>query len=93
MTAAGLEFDVDTFFGHRELSALHNLHRCGRLVSAALGHVLDLVHDVVALKDLAKDDVTAVEPAGDCGRDEELAAVGVFAGVGHACGCLAAVLV
>ena len=37
----------------------------------------------VAIGDFAEDDVPAVEPGGDDGGDEELAAVGVGAGVGH----------
>lgn len=51
----------------------------------ALGHVLDLLDDLVALKDLAENNVLAVEPGGDGGGDEKLRAVGVLAGVGHAC--------
>lgn len=36
------------------------------------------------LENLAKDDVFAVQPRSLNGGDEELGAVGVFAGVGHA---------
>ena len=43
-------------------------------------HLLDGVH---ALDDLSEDDVLAVEPGGLGGAQEELAAVGVGAGVGH----------
>ena len=45
-----------------------------------LTHLLDGVH---ALDHLAEDDVLAVEPGGLGGAQEELAAVGVGAGVGH----------
>ncbi len=44
-------------------------------------HLPDHVH---ALDHLAKDHVLAVQPGRLLGRDEELAAVGVLAGVGHA---------
>merc|ERR1712037_598884 len=51
---------------------------------AALGpEGLDLLDGVHALDDLSEDDVLAVEPGGLCGAQEELAAVGVGAGVGH----------
>lgn len=42
------------------------------------------MNDVHALEDFAEDHVAAVEPRGDDGRNEELRAVRVFAGVGHA---------
>lgn len=71
---AGLEFRVNTFRWDLELSALGNLDRLDRLVAGALRDVLDLLDDVVALEDLAEDDMTAVEPAGDDGGDEELRA-------------------
>jgi hypothetical protein len=72
---------VLTVFGDWELPRLGNLdHLCG-LVAGALGHVLDLVDDLVALENLAEYDVAPVEPAGDNGGDEELRAVGVLARV------------
>lgn len=71
---AGLEFRVNTFRWDLELSALGNLDRLDRLVAGSLGDVLDLLDDIVALEDLAEDDVAAVEPAGDDGGDEELGA-------------------
>lgn len=54
------------------------------LVASALGHILDLVDNVVALENLAEDDMATIEPGGDDGGDEELTAVGVLARVGHA---------
>jgi hypothetical protein len=54
---------VDTFFGDLQLAALGDLDRLERLVARRCLGVLDLLHDVVALEDLAEDDVTAVEPA------------------------------
>lgn len=44
---------------------------------------LNLLDEVLALDDLAEDDVLAVEPRGDDGGDEELGSVGVGSGVGH----------
>src|SRR5688572_2689368 len=46
--------------------------------------LLDRVDDVLAAAHLAEDRVLAVEPVGRDVGDEELAAVGVRAGVGHA---------
>src|ERR1039458_9666521 len=43
----------------------------------------DLLDDFVALDDFAEDGVLAGEPVGVGDSDEELAAVGVGAGVGH----------
>ena len=80
-----LEFSPDTFVRHLDFSALDDLDRLLRFVTRALGAVLDLLDDVVAFEHFAEDDVFAVEPGGNLGRDEELGAVGVFAGVGHAC--------
>lgn len=85
MLLGSLEFRACTFFRHLELAALGDLDCLGRLVARALGHVLDLVDDLEALEDLAEDNVLSVEPGGDGGGDEELRAVGVFSGVGHAC--------
>jgi hypothetical protein len=80
-----LEFRACTFFGQLELAALGDLDCLGRLVARGLGHILDLVDDLKALEHLAEDNVLAVEPGGDGGGDEELGAVGIFSGVGHAC--------
>ena len=49
--------------------------------ASALG--LDGLDDVHAVNDLTEHNVLTVEPAGDNGRDEELRAVRVRAGVGH----------
>lgn len=81
-----------TFRRHFELAALSDLDLLDRLVSGALGEVLNLVHDLVTFQDLAEYDVLAIEPAGDDGGDEELATVGVLSGVGHAEKTLASVL-
>lgn len=54
---------MDTFSGDLQLAALGDFDRLGRLVTRLRLHVLDLLYDVVALKDLAEDDMAAVEPA------------------------------
>jgi hypothetical protein len=51
---------VDTFFWYGELAALCDLDVDLGLVSDLL-HILDLLHDFVALEDLAEHDVLAVE--------------------------------
>jgi hypothetical protein len=72
---------VLTLLSDWELPRLGDLnHLCG-LVAGALGHVLDLVDDFVAFKNLAENDVASIEPAGDDGGNEELGAVGVLARV------------
>lgn len=43
----------------------------------------NLFNDIHALYDVAEDDVSAVQPGGLDGGDEELGAVGVGASVGH----------
>jgi hypothetical protein len=79
-----LEVDVNTFFGHLELSALLYLDGHLGLVTRSFVAVLDLLNDIVALEHFTKDNVLAVEPARNDGGDEELRAIGVAAGVGHA---------
>ena len=69
---------MNTFLWHLELSALGDLDGLGRLVSRSLLHVLNLLHNIVALEDLSENDVAAIEPAGDDGGDAELRAVGVL---------------
>jgi hypothetical protein len=71
---------VNTFLGHLEqLAALGYFDCLDRLVAGALGHVLDLVHNFVALEDLSEHDVATIEPAGDDGGDEELGSIRVLA--------------
>ena len=86
MIRTGLEVCPDTFIRNLNLSTLDDLDGLGRLITGALGHVLDLLDDVVAFEYLAEDYVASVEPRGDGGGDKELAAVGVLARIGHACG-------
>jgi hypothetical protein len=71
----GLEFGVYTFLRHLELPALGNFDRLDRFIARALGHVLDLVNDIVALNNLAKDNVAAIEPACDDCSDEKLGSI------------------
>lgn len=49
-----------------ELSTLDNLDLIRGAIITALGDVLDLLDDVVALKDFAEDDVTAIQPTVTC---------------------------
>lgn len=54
---------MNTFFGHRQLPALGDLHRLLGLITRVLLDVLDLLDDIVALEDLAEDNVLAIQPA------------------------------
>lgn len=58
-----LKLDVNTFFGDRELAALGDLDRLDGLVAAGRLGVLNLLDNLVALENLAEDDVLAIEPA------------------------------
>lgn len=58
-----LKFDVNTFFRYWQLSALCNLDEFGGLVSWCLGHLLDLLDDLVSLKDFTENDMLPVEMA------------------------------
>ena len=72
--SAGLEFRMNTFRWHLELSALGDLDCLDRFIARSLWHVLNLLDDVISIKNLAEDDVAAIEPAGDDSGDEELGA-------------------
>jgi len=54
---------VDTFLWYFQLTTLHDLDGLRRFVAGALGHILDLLDDVVAFKHFTKDNMTAIEPA------------------------------
>jgi hypothetical protein len=69
---------VDTFFWNLELATLSDLDGIGWLVARGLGCILDLLDNLVALENLAEDDVAAIEPASDNSRNEELGSVGVL---------------
>jgi hypothetical protein len=87
-----LELDVNTFGWDLELSALGNLDSLGGAVAGLGLGSLNLLDNVVALEDLAEDDVASVEPRGDDGGDEKLRAVRVGSGVGHGQDALLGVL-
>lgn len=70
---------VATFFWLLQLPALRDLDLFGRLVSHALGHIFDLLDDVVSFEDFPKHNVLAVQPAGDGGCDEELVSLSASA--------------
>jgi hypothetical protein len=54
---------VDTFWGHLQLATLGDLDGLDRLVARGGLHLLDLLDDIIALEDLAEDDVAAIQPA------------------------------
>jgi hypothetical protein len=54
---------VDTFFWDRELSALCDGHLDLRLVSRSFGDILNLLHDLIALKNLTEDNVSSIKMA------------------------------
>lgn len=56
-----LELDVNTFRGNLQFTALGDLDGLSWLVACSL-EMLDLVDNVIALEDLAKNDVSAVQP-------------------------------
>ena len=58
------ELNVDTFFRDRQLAGLGDLNRVDGLVAGPSLDLLDLLDDVIALEDLAEDDVATVEPPG-----------------------------
>jgi hypothetical protein len=58
----GLELLADTFRGNRQLAALGDLDRLGRLVTRLGLRVLNLLYHLVTLENLAEDDVLAIEP-------------------------------
>lgn len=62
MVVVCLELHVNTFGRNLQLSALGDLDLLDRLVAGLGRALLNLLNDVVALEDLAKDDVTAIEP-------------------------------
>lgn len=57
-----LELHVNTFGRNLQLAALGDLDLLDGLVAGLGGALLDLLNDVVALEDLAEDNVTAIEP-------------------------------
>lgn len=72
------EFSVYTFLRDLELAALGNLDWLHGLVTATLGHILNLLDNVVAFEDFPKDNVLAIKPTGNDGGDEELTPVRVL---------------
>ena len=45
--------------------------------------MLDLLNDLLARDDLAKDNMQPVQMRGRLSRDEELTAIGILAAIGH----------
>lgn len=67
-----LELNVNTFCGNLEFTTLDNLDGGKGLVTGGGLEVLDLVDNVVALEDLAEDDVTSVQPPKQLAMNLEL---------------------
>lgn len=61
-TKGNSKLHVDTFIGDGQLAGLGDLDRLGGAVTRLGLGLLDLLDNVVALEDLAEDDVAAVEP-------------------------------
>jgi len=78
-----LELDMDTFWWNFELSTLNNLDIAFWLISRCLGNLLDLLNNLVALEDLAEDNVFAIEMTWSRGGDEELRSIGILSCIGH----------
>ncbi len=57
---ADLEFRMSTFIWYIQLSALCNLDGLCRLVPSALGHVLNLLNNVVTFRDFSKHDMFTI---------------------------------
>ena len=58
----GLKLHMDTFFGDLQLAALDDLDLLDGPITRLGRSVLNDLDDLVALEDLAEDNVTAVEP-------------------------------
>lgn len=65
------------WFMRSQLSCLCNLDILLRSVSGIGLGALNLLHNVHALQNLAKHDMSSIEPRCRCSGDEKLAAVGV----------------
>jgi hypothetical protein len=65
-----------------ELTAVHHSHILKRLIVGGL-HILDFANDALAVDDLTKNHVLAVEVGSRNGGNKELTAIGAGAGVGH----------
>lgn len=59
----GLQLPVAALRLGRQLATLRNLDCLSGLVTRALGHILDLLNHIIALEDLTKHNVAAIEPA------------------------------
>ena len=59
---ATLQLHVNTFWGNFELAALGDLDSLSRLITCGSLYILNLLDNIVAFKDFAKNDVSAIEP-------------------------------
>lgn len=69
---------------HRNMPRIGNLHLALGPIARVSRLRLDLPHNLHAVEHLAKHDVLAIQPRRLNGRNEELTAVGVAPGIGHA---------
>jgi hypothetical protein len=53
---------MDTFWWHLKLSALGNLHCLNWTITVGGWGVLNLLNNVISLKNLAKNDMSTIEP-------------------------------
>ena len=58
-----LKLCVGTFFWHRQLPRLGDLHRRSRLVSAAFWHIFHLLHNIIAFQDFSEDYMLPIQPS------------------------------
>lgn len=65
-----------------QLTAVSDQYLLGSLATTATDG-LHILNDILTRLYFTKDDMLAIKPAGNGGRDEELRAIGVFACIGH----------
>jgi len=79
----GLKFLVNTFGWNIEFSRVYDDDIFLWFVSGTLFAFLNRRDDIHTLDDLAKDDVTPIEPGSNGDSDKELRSIGILSGVSH----------
>src|SRR5262249_6711679 len=77
-----LDFRSSGLLDSLDVDLVHGDRRA-RTIAGIARHLGDLLSDVLAFDDLAKDGVLVVKPGGSRDGDEELASIGARTGVGH----------